>query len=168
MHTSDRKCSECSCVVADGSLFCHRCGSKIEEACAHDEKDTGKCPSCRNNVESDQKYCSVCGTKLVEEAESVRPADETRDGTSEREVGHVSRGAGADEEHEVRTAPPPSLPAIGQLTVISSEDHGRTFPVSGEKVTIGNGPGVDIALPLDRYVSRFHARILANDGVAKF
>jgi predicted component of type VI protein secretion system len=43
------------------------------------------------------------------------------------------------------------------------EETGQTFPLRGEVVTVGRGPGVDVALP-DPSVSRLHAELVHRGG----
>ena len=51
-------CPECGSIVRIDSIFCEKCGSKIDETI----KDT-VCMNCGSKLEKDSLFCENCGTK---------------------------------------------------------------------------------------------------------
>ena len=50
-------CSNCGTSNDKDSLFCKKCGNKLEKIKI--------CPKCNNSVSMDSAFCSKCGEKLV-------------------------------------------------------------------------------------------------------
>ena len=73
-----RKCSSCGSEVFEESLFCHRCGMKLEPLPAEPEKredesiDFSRRILCSDGncigVINEQGFCKVCGKKYPGEA----------------------------------------------------------------------------------------------------
>lgn len=59
-----RVCTKCQAVMPADSLFCAKCGNKLEEL---SETITGcVCKKCGCKVEQDAMFCSNCGQKVGE------------------------------------------------------------------------------------------------------
>lgn len=53
-------CKKCGNELAEGSLFCNKCGEKLE---------LNLCPSCGKELTEDSKFCIYCGAKVkIDEA----------------------------------------------------------------------------------------------------
>ena len=61
------------------------------------------------------------------------------------------------------------------LVLRDDEGHQRIFPIAGERVTVGRGPGADLRLEWDEEVSRVHAELervgeawaVSDDGLSR-
>lgn len=51
-------CKNCGNELAEGSLFCNKCGEKLE---------LNLCPSCGKELTEDSKFCIYCGAKVKTE-----------------------------------------------------------------------------------------------------
>ncbi len=67
---SKRLCEHCGVVVTSDSLFCNKCGEKLDEldfsAFGSNEPSSEKknCPSCGKTIAADADFCEYCGTKV--------------------------------------------------------------------------------------------------------
>lgn len=63
-------CHNCGNELPDESLFCSKCGAKIEKPIIEDQEieeiieNTLKCPNCNSDVSEDMAFCTECGNKL--------------------------------------------------------------------------------------------------------
>lgn len=59
-----RKCNECGNILVIDSLFCNKCGTKLEpiEMIAPNVRNT--CPSCGASLEEGTIFCTSCGRKI--------------------------------------------------------------------------------------------------------
>lgn len=62
-----RMCENCGNVLSLDSLFCNKCGGKLEPI-QQIENETGSagrfCPKCGATVDDDSDFCVKCGNKL--------------------------------------------------------------------------------------------------------
>lgn len=56
-----RFCQKCNLEYDDKFLFCHKCGSKLQE-----KIEQNYCPYCGNKIETDGEFCPFCGNSLDE------------------------------------------------------------------------------------------------------
>ena len=59
--TNQKKCKYCGATIYDDSMFCSKCGKKIEN---DSNVNLKYCRFCGNKVESNFKYCNKCGKEL--------------------------------------------------------------------------------------------------------
>lgn len=55
------KCQKCGSEIDDDSLFCSKCGAKVESVV----EEKFKCPKCGSEVTKDSKFCRKCGNELI-------------------------------------------------------------------------------------------------------
>ena len=61
-------CPNCGEEIAEGSVFCNRCGAKIIRASEENEgNDLKRCPKCQAIVGEEDLFCNSCGFKLITE-----------------------------------------------------------------------------------------------------
>lgn len=60
-------CPNCNAVIAEDSIFCSSCGTRILNEEANDFTVLGmrKCPNCGYDVPSDANFCTNCRTPLA-------------------------------------------------------------------------------------------------------
>lgn len=59
-----RKCDKCGNVLVLDSMFCNKCGEKLEPMQTSTGSSGRHCPKCGNPVGSDEAFCSSCGNKI--------------------------------------------------------------------------------------------------------
>lgn len=59
-----RKCEKCGNVLVIDSVFCNKCGEKLEPLQIESQPSVPHCPKCGNSVENGAAFCTVCGNKL--------------------------------------------------------------------------------------------------------
>lgn len=59
-----RKCEKCGNVLVIDSLFCNKCGVKLEPLQVEVGPAERRCPKCGNIVESDAAFCVFCGNQV--------------------------------------------------------------------------------------------------------
>lgn len=57
-----RICPNCNLEYEDKYLFCHQCGSKLQEII-----EQSFCPYCGNRIETEGDFCPYCGNSLSDE-----------------------------------------------------------------------------------------------------
>ena len=57
-----RKCEKCGNILVIDSVFCNKCGEKLEALQAEVIKNI--CPKCGSVYEEDAAFCISCGSKL--------------------------------------------------------------------------------------------------------
>ncbi len=108
------------------------------------------CPECGVEVVEGAKYCSNCGTFVgtPDKPDQSTTATYVIDATGELrpvDVGRVAAGGGA-------------------LVIRAGGGRvGQSFPLSGERMTIGRSPDADVFLD-DVTVSRDHAVLVQRNG----
>ena len=94
-------CVKCGAEIAEGSLYCEKCGAKVDLDLIWDAWSGGKepavCPHCGRNVQEDDMYCSFCGGRLEEEKAAAEPAAAGEEAVPEPEKAEEEPAA-ADEE----------------------------------------------------------------------
>ena len=106
------------------------------------------CPECGFQNPEAANYCSRCGALIVRD----EPAETTMTFTPEE----------GDEESGVALE---EMGVSGPALVVRSGGGraGETFPLTGERITVGRSPECEIFLD-DVTVSRKHAVLLQRDG----
>ena len=103
-------CPQCGSPLKPGTLFCGRCGHRLEtenveeEALKTEEKSGDACPSCGNPLRPGITFCGKCGHRLgAETAEKGPPRAEaaTREATKEE----LAQGEALAEEHVTGKCP---------------------------------------------------------------
>lgn len=61
-----RKCEKCGNVLTLDSLFCNKCGEKLEELFPEEVVQGNVCRKCGTPYEEDAIFCASCGNKLKE------------------------------------------------------------------------------------------------------
>lgn len=61
-----RKCEKCGNILALDSLFCNKCGEKLEELFPEETVQGNVCRQCGTPYEEDAMFCATCGNKLTE------------------------------------------------------------------------------------------------------
>jgi len=59
-----RKCEKCGNVLVLDSVFCNKCGEKLEELFVPTEQNPNICTKCGATFEEDAAFCTSCGNKL--------------------------------------------------------------------------------------------------------
>jgi pSer/pThr/pTyr-binding forkhead associated (FHA) protein len=104
------------------------------------------CPECGFQNPEAANYCARCGAHLVRHEESETTMTYTPEEAEEEGLG-LPEGIG------------------GPALVVRSGGgrSGETFPLEGDRITVGRSPDCEIFLD-DVTVSRKHAAITKNDG----
>lgn len=61
------KCEKCGNVLASDSVFCNKCGEKLEPLFADTEKNPRICAKCGTPYAEGAIFCIGCGNKLLDE-----------------------------------------------------------------------------------------------------
>lgn len=70
-----RKCEKCGAVLSLDSMFCNKCGEKLEEIAPEVMTDAPLCPSCKKPIEEGSTFCTHCGASINAETQtSVKSA----------------------------------------------------------------------------------------------
>lgn len=59
-----RKCESCENVLPLDSLFCNKCGEKLQPLFASDEMNKNMCSKCGADLSDGAAFCTSCGTKV--------------------------------------------------------------------------------------------------------
>lgn len=59
-----RKCEKCGNVLVLDSMFCNKCGEKLEPLQVKADTAERHCPKCGSVVENDAAFCVSCGNKM--------------------------------------------------------------------------------------------------------
>lgn len=59
-----RKCEKCGNILVLDSIFCNKCGEKLEELFAATEQNPNICTKCGAPYEENALFCTCCGNKL--------------------------------------------------------------------------------------------------------
>lgn len=59
-----RKCEKCGNVLIVDSVFCNKCGDKLEPLQLDPQPMAMHCPQCGSLLNADAAFCSTCGHKL--------------------------------------------------------------------------------------------------------
>lgn len=59
-----RKCEKCGNVLIVDSVFCNKCGDKLEPLQLDPQPTAMHCPQCGSPLSADAAFCSSCGHKL--------------------------------------------------------------------------------------------------------
>ena len=113
------------------------------------------CPECGFLVQEGANYCAKCGAYVAAPAEERRPST---DATTATYVIDEATG-------ELRPAAVEDVAAQSGALVIRSGGGrvGQSFPLKGERMTIGRSPDAEIFLD-DVTVSRHHAVLVRRSG----
>ena len=81
-------CSYCGTTVPDDTLFCIKCGKKLEE-----DRPARICPKCGSIPTPEERFCIMCGTPipgavsdLPEDEEQLEPFDDPDAGTASEDI----------------------------------------------------------------------------------
>ncbi len=76
------KCSNCGAEVAEGSIYCGMCGSRVRpqiiweaQAVWSPASAETACPECGCRVEKDDVFCGNCGARIIPESEAAEPVN---------------------------------------------------------------------------------------------
>ena len=59
-----RRCEKCGNVLVLDSVFCNKCGEKLEPLFAEEKRAQNLCPYCGEPHAGDATFCTSCGNKL--------------------------------------------------------------------------------------------------------
>lgn len=62
-----KRCPSCGAQLAEGSLFCNICGTKLQEvsdSAEQEEQNLNLCPQCQAVIRPGDVFCTVCGADL--------------------------------------------------------------------------------------------------------
>lgn len=59
-----RKCEKCGNILVLESMFCNKCGEKLEPLFAEEVATQNICPQCGATHGEDAAFCTSCGFKL--------------------------------------------------------------------------------------------------------
>ncbi|MBD5099569.1 MAG: zinc ribbon domain-containing protein [Clostridiales bacterium] len=61
-----KRCPSCGAQLAEGSLFCNICGTKLPEVSdgAEQEEQQNLCPRCQAEIQPGDVFCTACGANL--------------------------------------------------------------------------------------------------------
>lgn len=60
-----KRCPSCGAQLAEGSLFCNICGTKLQDLPRNAEKEEqNTCPRCHAVIAPDDVFCTSCGADL--------------------------------------------------------------------------------------------------------
>lgn len=59
-----RKCEKCGNVLIIDSVFCNKCGEKLQPLQTDQPPRALHCPQCGSPLKADAAFCSSCGHKL--------------------------------------------------------------------------------------------------------
>jgi ribosomal protein L40E len=59
-----RKCEKCGNVLVLDSIFCNKCGEKLEPLFTEEVSNGNICPQCGAAYEEGAMFCTSCGNKL--------------------------------------------------------------------------------------------------------
>ena len=59
-----RKCEKCGNVLVLESVFCNKCGEKLEPLFAEEMAKQNICPQCGATHSEEAAFCTSCGYKL--------------------------------------------------------------------------------------------------------
>ena len=64
---NQRKCEKCGAILNLDSVFCNKCGEKLEEIAPEVLTDAPLCPNCKQPIEEGSTFCTHCGTSIKSE-----------------------------------------------------------------------------------------------------
>lgn len=67
---NQRKCEKCGAVLNLDSVFCNKCGEKLEAIAPEVLTDAPLCPNCKQPIEEGSTFCTHCGASVEGEAEA--------------------------------------------------------------------------------------------------
>ncbi len=103
------RCLKCGAELAEGSLFCEKCGASISDTVIWDTQPVWRecCPYCGRQVEADDLFCGFCGRRLPEAGTAaVRIAEEAEPKTPES----VESNAEPDSPESIEPDADPEIP----------------------------------------------------------
>ena len=62
-----RKCEKCGNILVLDSVFCNKCGEKLETLFVEEMKKQSICAKCGSTYEEGAMFCTSCGNKLGQE-----------------------------------------------------------------------------------------------------
>ena len=66
-----KRCPSCGAQLAEGSLFCNICGTKLQDVsdgAEQEEQNSNLCPQCHAAIHPGDVFCTVCGADLRNDA----------------------------------------------------------------------------------------------------
>lgn len=64
---NQRKCEKCGAILNLDSVFCNKCGEKLEEIAPEVLTDEPLCPNCKQPIEEGSTFCTYCGASIRSE-----------------------------------------------------------------------------------------------------
>lgn len=68
-----RKCEKCGNILSLDSVFCNKCGEKLEEITPEVLSSVPLCPNCKAPIEEGGTFCIHCGAKLEQTVPKIMP-----------------------------------------------------------------------------------------------
>ena len=72
---NQRKCEKCGAILNLDSMFCNKCGEKLEEIAPEILTDEPLCPNCKQPIEEGSTFCTHCGANIEDDIKAQKSAD---------------------------------------------------------------------------------------------